>query len=347
MKSRVGQSFKTVLLLVLGALLSLSPTSWLKAQHKKEVPSLDRFLPCQTADVDLSVVSGKSFCQVKADGPVIFNTDLVTLNVSVLDGSGRSVTGLDKRAFTILDDKTPQEITFFSDADEPISVSIVFDLSGSMTGEKIKLAREALSHFIETSLYSDEYSLIVFNEKPQLLLERTRDGKAILDMLSVAVPHGATALYDACYLGIERVSRGAYPKRVLLLISDGQDNNSHYDLDEVRYLLRESETVLYSIGIADPIQLIGKAGAQVRRAMEGLAEVTGGRAFFPSSGMQMDEVFERIALELRHQYSVGYRPQSLSSNRKWHRIRVNVIPPNGTGHLSVRSRAGYYATSLR
>jgi len=263
----------------------------------------------------------------------------------VLDGSGRSVTGLDKRAFTILDDSSPQEITFFSDVDEPVSVNIVFDLSGSMSIDKIRLAREALSHFIEMSLDSDEYSLIAFNDRPQLLLERTRDPKAILDKLSTVAPHGSTALYDACYLGVERLTGGTYPKRVLLLISDGQDNNSHYDLDEVRHLLRESDVVLYSIGVASPIQLSGKAGSHVRHALEGLAEVTGGRAFFVSNGAQMDEVFEWIALELRRQYSIGYRPQNFSYDRRWHRIRVRVMPPNGYPPLSVRSRAGYYATA--
>ncbi len=344
MRSPVGKSHQSVSLFVLGALLSLSPTSSLKAQHDNRVPSLNRFQTSQTARGELSAASGKSYDQVKVDGPVIVNTELVTLNVSVVDGWGRAVTGLEKRAFTILDEKSPQKITFFSDADTPISISVVFDLSGSMKGEKIKRAREALAHFIETSTDSDEYTLIGFNERPQVLLERTRDGKAMQDRLSAAVPHGATALYDACYLGVEKLKCGAYPKRVLLLISDGQDNNSRYNLDEVLHLLRESDVVLYSIAIADPIQLTGKAGAKVRYALKGLAEITGGRAFFPSNGAEMGEIFERIALELRHQYSMGYRPQHFTGDRKWHRIRVKVNPPNGTAHLSVRSRAGYYAT---
>jgi Ca-activated chloride channel family protein len=329
-------------LLVLGALLCLIPTSLLKAHHSDRVPSLNRFLISQTSRVVLSAASGG---QVKDEGPVIVNTDLVTLSVSVLDRSGHPVTGLDKRAFSILDNKSPQEIAFFSDADAPVSMSIVFDLSESMRGEKIRLARAALAHFIETSLDSDEYTLIGFNERPQVLLERTRDVKAMIDRLSAAVPHGATALYDACYLGVERLTGGTYPKRVVLLISDGQDNNSHYNFDEVRNLLRESDVVFYSIGIADPIQLAGKAGAKVRYALEGLADVTGGKAFFPSNEAQMDEIFERIALELRHQYSIGYRPQNFTGDGKWHRIRVRVNPPNGTAHLSVRSRAGYYATA--
>jgi Ca-activated chloride channel homolog len=340
MRSRFGQFHQSMSLLVLGALLSLSPPSLLKAQPNTRDPSINRFRAFQTSRVVLSAATGR---QVRDEVPIIVNTDLVTLNVSVVDRSGHLVTGLDKRAFSILDNKSPQEIVFFSDADAPVSVSIVFDLSESMSGEKIKLARAALAHFIETSLNSDEYTLIVFSESPQVLLDRTRDGKAMIDRLSAAVPHGTTALYDACYLGVERLTGGTYPKRVLLLISDGQDNNSHYNFDEVRSLLRESDVVFYSIGIADPIQLTGKAGARVRYALEGLAEITGGKAFFPSNEAQMDEIFERIALELRRQYSIGYRPQNFAGDGKWHRIRVRVNPPNGTAHLSVRSRAGYYA----
>lgn len=214
-----------------------------------------------------------------------------------------------------------------------------------MSGEKIKRAREALAHFIETGLDSDEYSLIAFNEKPQLLLERTHDGKAMLERLSKAVPHGTTALYDACYLAVERLTRSAYPKRVLLLISDGQDNDSRYNLNEVRHLLRESDVVLYSIGIADPIQLTGKAGAQVRYVLEELAEIIGGKTFYASSNHEMDDAFEQIALELRHQYSIGYRPGIFTRDDKWHRIKVKVTAPAGTPRLSVRTKIGYYAVA--
>jgi Ca-activated chloride channel family protein len=344
MRSRIGQS---ILLIVLTVLLGFCPCLTLEAQTNNRAPSLNGFRPSYRPHVAIFTPSGQ-WRQLQSNGPVIVNTDLVTLNVSVLDDAGRSIIGLDKRAFTVLEDKSSEEITFFSDADEPISVTIVFDVSGSMSREKIKLAREALAHFIETSLNSDEYSLIVFNERPQLLVEPTHDAKAMLDRLSAVVPHGATALYDACYLAVERRTRGAYSKRAVLLISDGQDNKSHYDLDEVRHLLSESEVMLYSIGIAAPIELSGKPGARVRRTMGGLAEITGGRAFFVSKEAQMDEVFERIALELRHQYSIAYRPTNFSSDGRWHRIKVKVVPPNGSVRLSVRSREGYYsAATLR
>jgi Ca-activated chloride channel family protein len=335
MRSRVGQS---ILLIVLTVLLGFYPRLSSEAQTNNRAASLNGFRTPYRPLV-ASFTPSEQWRQLQSNGPVIVNTELVTLNVSVLDHAGRSIIGLDKHAFTILEDKSSQEITFFSDADEPISVTIVFDVSGSMSSEKIKLARQALSHFIETSLNSDEYSLIVFNERPQLLVERTHAANAMLDRLSTVVPHGATALYDACYLAVERLTRGAYSKRAVLLISDGQDNKSHYDLDEVRHLLSESDVMLYSIGIAAPIELSGKPGSRVRRTMEGLAEITGGRAFFVSKEAQMDEVFDRIALELRHQYSIAYRPTNFSNDRKWHRIKVKVVSPNELEH-PVRSQQG-------
>jgi Ca-activated chloride channel homolog len=152
------------------------------------------------------------------------------------------------------------------------------------------------------------------------------------------------ALYDACYVAVERLTHSTYVKRVLLLISDGQDNSSHYKLDDVRHLLRESDVVLYSIRIADPIQLTGKAGAKVRHALEGLADVTGGKAFYPSKEVEFDETFQRIGLVLRHQYSIGYRPSNFTRDGKWHHVKVKIMAPNGAPHLTVRSRAGYFAT---
>jgi len=166
--------------------------------------------------------------EVDEKTPVITNTDLITFNVTVTDIYGRFVSGLSKQAFSIFDEKQQQEITFFSDDDSPVSVGVLFDVSGSMSGDKVRRARDALAHFIQTSHDSDEYFLIGFNSRAQLLMDRTRDGNAVLDKLTFVQTKSNTALYDACYLGVERVQRGTHPKRALLLISDGQDNNSRY-----------------------------------------------------------------------------------------------------------------------
>jgi Ca-activated chloride channel homolog len=273
----------------------------------------------------------------------IVNTDLITLTVTVTDTYGRYVSGLDQKAFKVFEDKIEQEIEYFSDDDAPVSVGVIFDLSGSMSGDKIRKAREALSRFIQTSHDSDEYFLIAFNSRAQLLLDKTRDGDAVLNKLTFVETRSNTALYDACYLGVEKVTRGTHPKRALLLISDGQDNDSRYTFSEVRRLLKESDVVLYSVGILggnDPGSSLGMEGQSI---LDELSSVSGGKAFFPNTAAEMDELFERIALELRHQYSIGYRPKNFKNDGKWHKLKVKVTPPRGLPRLFVRSREGYYA----
>ncbi len=279
-----------------------------------------------------------------ADDRVIVNTDLITLNVTLTDMYGRFVTGIDKDAFTVLDDKEAQEISFFSDEDAPVSLGVIFDVSGSMGKDKIAKAREALSHFIETSHDGDEYFLIGFNQRSQLLLDKTRDADALLDKLTFIQTKGQTALYDACYLGVEKVTRGVHPKRALLIISDGQDNSSRYTFSELRRMLKESDVLIYAIGITDRgnpngLDVFGQS------VLEELAAVSGGRAFFPDTAAEMNEIFERIAIELRHQYSIGYKPKNFVNNGKWHKIKVKVQPPRGLPKLYVRSKDGYFATT--
>jgi Ca-activated chloride channel homolog len=281
---------------------------------------------------------------VENDRPVITHTDMVTLTVTVTDTYGRFVTGLGKNAFTVTDDKVAQDITFFSDEDAPVSLGVIFDVSGSMGGEKINKAREALKKFIETSHTGDEYFLIGFNNRAQLLLDRTRDSDSLMQKLTFVQTKGQTALYDACYLGVERVTRGAHPKRAVLLISDGQDNSSRYTFTELRRMLKESDVIIYAVGIVDGNDetALGYGG---RAILEELAGVSGGKAFFPSTGAEMNDTFERIALELRTQYSIGFRPTNFVNNGKWHKLKIKVQPPRGFPRLFVRGREGYYATT--
>lgn len=278
------------------------------------------------------------------DDQLIVNSDLITLNVTLTDTYGRFVTGLTKEAFTVLDDKEPQEITFFSDEDAPVSLGVIFDVSGSMGKDKIAKAREALKHFIETSHDGDEYFLIGFNQRSQVLLDRTRDSDALLTKLTYVQTKGQTALYDACYLGVEKVTRGTHPKRALLIISDGQDNSSRYTFSELRRILKETDVLIYAIGITDSgnpngLDVVGQT------ILDELAGVSGGRAFFPDTAAEMNEIFERIAIELRHQYSIGYKPRNFVNNGKWHKLKVKVAPPRGLPKLYVRTKDGYFATT--
>ncbi|HEY0458206.1 MAG TPA: VWA domain-containing protein [Pyrinomonadaceae bacterium] len=276
--------------------------------------------------------------------PEKVRTDLVTLTLTVTDIYGRYVSGLGKNAFTVMDNGQEQEITFFSDTDAPVSLGILFDVSGSMSGEKIGKARRALERFISTSHPNDEYFLIAFNNRAQLLLDRTRDGDAVLQKLTLVKPKENTALYDACYLGIEKVTRGSHQKKAMLIISDGQDNSSRYNFGEVRRLLKESDVVVYAVGIMDGRDAGSAEGMQGQAFLDELTSVTGGKAFYPSTDVEMDEIFERIALELRHQYSIGYTPKDFQPDGKWHKVKVKVKPPRGLPRLTVRNREGYYAT---
>ena len=278
------------------------------------------------------------------NGPVRIKTDLVTLTLTVTDLYGRYVSGLTKNAFSVTDNNHDQEITFFSDSDAPVSVGILFDVSGSMNGDKIIKARKALSRFIATSHPSDEYFLIVFNDRAQLLLDRTRDGDALLQKLTLVQPRSNTALYDAVYLGIERVTRGSHNKRALLIISDGQDNASRYNFGEVRRLLKESDVVSYAVGIVDKGDSASAIGMQGQAFLDEISSVSGGKAFYPQTDVEMDEIFERIALELRHQYSIGYIPKDFQPDGKWRKVKVKVKPPRGLPRLTVRGREGYFAT---
>jgi Ca-activated chloride channel homolog len=275
--------------------------------------------------------------------PVITHSDLVTFTVTVTDTFGRFVTGLGQNAFTVTDDKVPQEIIFFSDEDAPVSLGVVFDVSGSMGGDKINKAREALSKFIETSHARDEYFLIGFNNRAQLLLDHTRDSDALMQKLTFVQTHGQTALYDAVYLGVNKVTRGTHPKKAILLISDGQDNSSRYTFSELRRQLKESDVIIYAIGIVDSNDS-SELGYGGRAILEELAGVSGGKAFFPSTAAEMNDTFERIALELRTQYSIGFRPKSFANDGKWHKLKVKVQPPRGFPRLFVRGREGYFST---
>ncbi len=234
-----------------------------------------------------SPVAGQQKSPNEIDGPVIVNTDLITFTVTVTDTYGRYVSGLAKNAFTVLDEKKAQEITFFSDDDAPVSVGVIFDVSGSMSGDKVRRARDALSKFIQTSHNSDEYFLIAFNQRAQLF--------------------------------------------------------SRYTFSELRRLLKESDVVLYGIGILSGSDAGSQMGMEGQGILDELASVSGGKAFFPRSNAEMDDIFEQIALELRHQYSIGYKPVNFTSNGRWHKIKVKVTPPRGLPRLFVRSKEGYYA----
>ncbi len=272
------------------------------------------------------------------DKPVILNSDLVSLTVRVTDKQGRSVSGLGKNNFIVLDEQVPQEISYFSDDDSPASIAILFDVSASMDEEKISSAKAALAQFIQTSHQDDQYFLINFDSAAHLLLDGARDGEAILKKFTYVQTQGNTALYDALALGLEKVSQGVFSKRAIILISDGEDNHSRLTLNDLRHQLQETDVAIYTIQVGIPLP-----HSNASFVMGELATVSGGRAFPPQNRNGLREAFERIALELRQQYSIAFFPSSFIPNGRKRTVKVKVVQPEGATQVVVRHRKAYTA----
>jgi Ca-activated chloride channel family protein len=274
------------------------------------------------------------------DDKVTLGTDIVNVTISVTDSYGRFVTGLSKDHFEIFDDKVKQQIAHFTDEDAPVSLGIVYDVSGSMK-ERIGRSMKALRRFIDTSHNDDDFFLIAFNDRAKLIQDFTVSGDSVLGHLMFVNPHGSTALYDAAYLAVEKVQQGRHSKKALLIISDGQDNNSRYTYKELRNRVKEADVQIYAIGITDPAS--DSLAGFGKSVLEEITRMTGGRAFFPNAYNEPElvEICTRIALELRHQYSVGFYPTDIASEAKWHKVQVKVNPPRGLGRLSLLYREGY------
>lgn len=272
----------------------------------------------------------------RADG-VRLDRTLITLDVTVQDRQGRFVSGLDMSSFTIFDDKIEQEIAFFREDDRPVTVGIVFDVSGSMKSKRRRAAR-ALKAFVETCHEEDEYFVIGFNDRVELLRDLSPDPR-IVNTLTLVDTTGRTSLYDATMAAIEKAREGRHDKRALLIISDGQDNHSRYTFKEVREVVREAGVLLYGIGISDPSDSLAPFGEGV---LGELCRITGGKAYFPYSTEALAVYCNGIALELRHQYSIGYYPTSTERDGKWHKVKVKLTEPPGHSRLAVRTREGYY-----
>jgi Ca-activated chloride channel family protein len=269
------------------------------------------------------------------------DVDLVLVPVSVTDPMNRLVTGLEKDNFLLSDNGQLQEIRHFSSEDAPISLGVIFDISGSMSN-KIDKSRDAVVEFFRTANPQDEFFLITFSEKPELLADFTQSIEDIQSRLVYAQPKGRTALLDAIYLGMTRMRKARYEKKALLIISDGGDNHSRYTEGEIKSMVKESDVQIYGIGLYDH----DFKTAEEREGPELLTEVTevtGGRTFAIGSANELADVATKIGIELRNQYVLGYRPTNPARDGKWRKIKVKLNPPKGLPPLHVYAKTGYYA----
>lgn len=282
----------------------------------------------------LLIVSASRESETKAQGTALkLKTEVVTVNVSVTTKDGQPVTGLERRHFEVYENGVRQSVEYFSDEDTPLSIGIIFDLSASMRG-KMERALEALKMLIQASHRDDDYFIAGFNDQVKLLAEFS-DGDALLDRVGNPQPEGNTALYDAVILGLEKVRQGRHRKRALVIISDGRDNASRYDLGELRQRLKEAGIQLYAVCV-----FCWFSGDM---ALWDMARVTGGAVFPAGSFTELEEGISRIALELRRQYSLGYTPSDARHDGRWRKIKVRVQPDQISTRLVVRAREGYFA----
>jgi Ca-activated chloride channel family protein len=275
--------------------------------------------------------------------PIQVQVDLVLVPVTVTDPMNRLVTGLEKDNFQILENKQPQEIRHFSSEDAPISLGVIFDMSGSMSN-KIEKAREAVVEFFKTANPQDEFFMIAFSDKPELLADFTNSVSEIQAKLVYTIPKGRTALLDAIYLGMNKMRDAHNTKKALLIISDGGDNRSRYTDGEIKSMVKEADVQLYAIGIFEqaPPTVEERRGPQL---LTEITDVTGGRTFTINNPNELADVATKIGIELRNQYVLGYRPKNPAKDGRWHKIKVKLLPPKGLPPLTVYAKTGYYAPS--
>ncbi len=273
--------------------------------------------------------------------PFLAEVDLVLVPVTVTDGEDRVVTGLDKNNFAVFENNRKQAIQSFSAEDAPVSLGIIFDRSGSMS-DKIDKSREAVVQFLETANPQDEFFLIGFSDKPELLSGFTSAPADIQNKLIFAAAKGRTALIDAVYLGAHLMRQAHHRRKALLIISDGGDNNSRYTEGELKEMVEEADLQIYSIGIFDasPGTPEERSGPQL---LSEIAEATGGRSYTVDDPSELADVATKIGTELRNQYVLGYRPTTAPKDGKWHKIRVKLLPPKGLPPLTSYAKKGYYA----
>jgi Ca-activated chloride channel homolog len=288
--------------------------------------------------------------QIQVRKPPVFttpfrvNVNRVLVDVTVTDPYDRIVTGLDQSNFDVLDDKVEQQILSFNTTDAPISVGLIFDSSGSMS-DKIQKSKEAALQFFQTSNPQDEFMVIDFNERPNLVSGFTSRFQNLQDRLLFVKAGGRTALLDAIYLGMEEMKKATTDRKALLVISDGGENHSRYTVRDIKRMVKESDVQIYAIGVFEPLSSRDRTPEEAAgpSLLSDLAAMTGGRMFAVEDPDELPDIAEKISIELRNEYVIGYKPSNLVTDGKWHRIKVKLNPPRGLPPLQVYARTGYYA----
>jgi Ca-activated chloride channel family protein len=268
--------------------------------------------------------------------------DEVLLHATVVDDKQRMVTNLDRGAFTVLEDGRPQNIVSFRHEDIPVAMGIVIDNSGSMREKRDRVNKAAIN-LVKASNPQDEIFIVNFNDEYYLDQDFTADLNKMREALEKVDTRGGTALYDAVVASSDHLKKnGKLDKKVLLVVTDGEDNESQESLEQaIRRLQEENGPTVYAIGL-----LGEEKQRRARKALQFMAEKTGGIAFFPKTLDQVDEISRQVAHDIRNQYTIGYKPTNPKSSGGYRTIKVDARA-KGYGKLTVRTKSGYYAGQER
>jgi len=280
----------------------------------------------------------------KRAASIRIDTTMVQIPVTVTDPLNRFVTGLEKEHFKLFEDKVEQNILQFSSEDAPLSIGIVFDTSGSM-GPKLQKSRQAVVQFFKTANAEDEFFLIEFSDRPELVVPFTSDTEEIQNRLAFTQSKGKTALLDGVYMAMNQMKKAHNPRKAILIISDGGDNNSRYTESEVRNAVREADVQIYGIGI---FESVGGRGRTPEEAMgpgllNEVAQLTGGRSFSVDNINELSDIAAKIGIELRNQYMLYYSSKNVVRDGKYRHVSVKLVQPRGLPPLKAFFRLGYYA----
>jgi Ca-activated chloride channel homolog len=261
------------------------------------------------------------------------------LHATVVDDKQRIITNLDRAAFTVFEDGKPQSIISFHHVDIPVAMGIVIDNSGSMREKRSKVNQAALN-LVRSSNPQDEVFIVNFNDEQYLDQDFTHDLRKMKEALEKIDARGGTALYDAVVASADHLRQNArLEKKVIFLVTDGEDNASSETLEQaIKQLQQENGPSVYTLGILGDEDHPKRA----RKALQIIADHTGGIAFFPKTLDEVDAISRTIANDIRNQYAIGYKPTSPKKTGEFRQIRVEA-KAKGHGKLVVRTKTGYYA----
>jgi Ca-activated chloride channel family protein len=278
----------------------------------------------------------------KQGAKIILNVDLVVLHTTVVDDRQRFADGLKQENFRVFEDKVEQKLSVFRREDVPVSMGLVIDNSGSMRDKRPRVNEAALT-FVQASNPQDEAFVVNFNDDFYLDLDKdfTSSIPELKEALERIDSRGSTALYDAIIGSMDHLKKASKDKRVLLVVTDGEDNTSHNSLERTIREIQKTDTVIYTIGLLS--QETKRSAKKAKKALEDIAKASGGAYYFPENVEDVHNICQQVAHDIRNQYILAYYPTNNKRDGTFRAVNVEVIPPRGRGKLVPRTRNGYYA----